>query len=101
MINKIITRKIGKIKALLKINKVQKAYIFGSACTDEFNDKSDVDILITIDEGLDISEYGNCFWNIQFGLEDLLHREIDLITERSIKNPYFRLEVDSMKVAIL
>ncbi|MBF0486958.1 MAG: nucleotidyltransferase domain-containing protein [Nitrospirae bacterium] len=101
MINKIITHKLDKIKELLKRNKVKKAYVFGSACTDKFNETSDVDILITIDECLDISEYGNCFWNIQFGLEDLLHREIDLITERSIKNPYFRIEVDSMKVAIL
>ncbi|MBF0466570.1 MAG: nucleotidyltransferase domain-containing protein [Nitrospirae bacterium] len=101
MINEEIARKIDKIKELLKKNNVEKAYIFGSACTEEFNEKSDVDILITIDESLDVSEYGNCFWNIQFGLEDLLQREIDLITERSLRNPYFKIEVDNMKVAIL
>ncbi|MBF0516449.1 MAG: nucleotidyltransferase domain-containing protein [Nitrospirae bacterium] len=89
------------MQELLKIKNVEKAYIFGSACTDKFNDNSDIDILISIDEGLDISEYGKCFWNIQFGLEDLLYRKIDLITEMSMKNPYFRLEVDTMKVSIL
>ena len=57
-----------------------------------------------IDNTLDISTYGNSYRNILFelfGLEEALKRKIDLITERSIKNPYFRLEVDNMKVAIL
>ncbi|KWT83993.1 nucleotidyltransferase family protein [Candidatus Magnetominusculus xianensis] len=101
MINEEISRKLDKIKELFKDNKVEKAYIFGSACTDNFNETSDVDILITIDETLDISEYGNCFWNVQFGLEGLLQREIDLITERSIKNPYLMIEINKMKIAIL
>ena len=75
--------------------------VFGSAVRSDFTEKSDIDIIVNIDESLGISEYGNCYWNIQFGLEDLLRREIDLITECSIKNPYFKMEVDNMKVAIL
>ena len=101
MINTEIVNSLPQILEILKNNHVRRAYFFGSVLTDKFNQKSDIDIIVNIDESLGISEYGNCFWNIQFGLEDLLRREIDLITECSIKNPYFKMEVDNMKVAIL
>ena len=101
MINPEIINKIPQILDILKNNHVKKAYLFGSVLTEDFNEKSDVDIIVDIDSSLNLSDYGNSYWNILFGLEDMLKRDIDLITECSIKNPYFKMEVDNMKLAIL
>ncbi|MBL7105853.1 MAG: nucleotidyltransferase domain-containing protein [Bacteroidales bacterium] len=46
MIQSFLSNKLPEIKKLLKAHKVTKAYIFGSACTESFNDKSDIDLLI-------------------------------------------------------
>jgi hypothetical protein len=101
MINPEIINNLPQILEILKNNHVRRAYLFGSVLTDHFNDKSDLDIIVDIDNTIDISTYGNSYWNIMFGLEDALKRKIDLITECSIKNPYFKIEVDNAKVAIL
>jgi len=101
MINHEIASKLDQIKEILIKNKVVKAYLFGSVLRDDFNNESDIDIIVNIDESLDISTYGNSYWNIQFGLEDMLRRKIDLVTECSIKNPYFKKEVDETKVEII
>lgn len=101
MINPEIMNNLPQILEILKNNHVRRAYLFGSSVTDKFNEKSDIDIIIDIDETLPIKEYADCYWNIQFGLEDMLKREIDLISEDCIKNPYFKKEVDETKEAIL
>ncbi|MBP7508169.1 MAG: nucleotidyltransferase domain-containing protein, partial [Prolixibacteraceae bacterium] len=36
-----------KIRSLCKTHNVQSLFVFGSACTDKFNDKSDIDLLIS------------------------------------------------------
>ena len=35
-----------------------------------------------------------------FGLQDLFGREVDLVEEQTIRNPYFRKSVDSTKQLI-
>ncbi len=101
MIHPDIAQDMPNIIAILKNNHVKKAYLFGSAVTDNFNVDSDIDILVTIDDTLDVMEYGRSYWNILFGLEDELHREIDLLTIESLSNPYFINEVNTTKVEIL
>ncbi len=101
MINSEIMNDLPQILGILKNNHVSRAYLFGSVLTDKFNGKSDIDIIVNIDESLGVNEYADCWWNIQFGLEDMLKREIDLISEDCIKNPYFKKEVDETREAIL
>ena len=48
-----------------------------------------MDFLVTIQENLDPVEAGGHLWDLTYELEDLLKRKIDLITEKSLKNPYF------------
>ena len=101
MINPEINQKLDEIREILTKNKVEKAYLFGSVCTDKFNDKSDVDIIISFPEDLDPLIQGKNWWDILFSLEDTLNKEIDLLTERSITNSYLKAEIDSTKVEIL
>jgi len=100
MINSAILIYLPQVIELFNKHKIKKAYIFGSAVTDRFNNNSDVDFLVDLQDGLNPVEAGEHLWDLEYELKDLLHREVDLLTERSLKNPYFISEINSTKVNI-
>lgn len=100
MINAAIQVYLPKVIELFKKHKIKNAYIFGSAVTDKFNNDSDVDFLVNLQDGLNPVDAGGHLWELEYELKDLLHRDIDLLTERSLKNPYFISEINATKVAI-
>ena len=85
---------------LLKKHKIKSAFVFGSVLTDAFNDASDIDFLVNLEDGIDPVEAGGHLWDLEYELQDLLHRKIDLLTERSLKNPYFIKELNETKFSI-
>ena len=99
MIPIIISEK-EKINKVFKTHKIAKAYIFGSAASDHFDNESDIDFLISFQEGLDPLEKGELWWSLHDALRTLVQREIDLVTENSLKNPYFIEELDKTKQLI-
>ncbi len=101
MIAKIVNNKLSEIKKFLKSKNIKNAYIFGSACREDFKDDSDIDFLIKFDEHLDYKEFGELWWEIYFGLEDLLHKKIDIVNEDRIKNPYLKREINKNKIKII
>jgi predicted nucleotidyltransferase len=100
MIHATIQPFIPQVIELLKKHQIKKAYVFGSVVTDKFNDQSDVDFLVNLQDGLDPVDAGGHLWDLQDELKELLHREIDLLTERPLKNPYFIRELNETKTAI-
>ena len=100
MIHSTIQAFMPQVIKLLKKHKIKNAYIFGSAVTEWFNEKSDVDFLVTLQEGLDPVDAGGHLWDLEYELKDLLHHDIDLLTERSLKNPYFITEINATKQPI-
>ena len=100
MIHQSIQPYLPMVIELFEKHKITTAYMFGSVITDSFNDQSDVDFLVNIQEGLDPVDAGEHLWDLTFQLEDLLHRKVDLLTERSLKNPYFIKELNETKLAI-
>ena len=100
MIHSSIQAFMPQVIKLLKKHKIKNAYIFGSAVTEKFDEKSDVDFLVTLQEGLDPVVAGGHLWDLEYELKDLLHRNIDLLTERSLKNPYFITEINATKQPI-
>ena len=100
MIHSSIQAFMPQVIKLLKKHKIKNAYIFGSAVTERFDEKSDVDFLVTLQEGLDPVDAGGHLWDLEYELKDLLHRNIDLLTERSLKNPYFITEINATKQPI-
>ena len=72
---------------------VQRLYLFGSATNARFNmDRSDLDFLVAFDEQRP-GEYADNYLGLAEALEALLGRSVDLVTEPSISNPYFRESV--------
>jgi len=100
MLNSIIINNLSEIKRLLNQYKVKRAYAFGSVCTDKFNDQSDIDLLIAFQDGLNPIEYGDNYFSLADALEKLFHRHVDLITEPTLRNPYFIQSVNETKTPI-
>ncbi|WP_215225778.1 nucleotidyltransferase family protein [Echinicola shivajiensis] len=84
------------LTALCQNYGVKTMYIFGSASTDQFNESSDIDILVSFKE-MSIEKYTDNYFNLHEDLEKLFSRKVDLITERSLSNPYFIEGVEKTK----
>ena len=70
--------------------RVERLYLFGSAADERFDsDHSDLDFLVALEEQPP-SEYADNYLGLAQALEELFGRPVDLVTERSIRNPYFR-----------
>ena len=95
--NEIITKNIKQINALFENNKVKKAYIFGSVLSEKFNDESDIDLIIDLESNLSPTERGEIWWNLHDELRNIFNKEIDIINENKIKNPYFLSEINKTK----
>lgn len=95
---KLIEINLAKIFELCRRYRVQTLYVFGSILTNRFNEDSDVDFLVKFnDDEIDVLDYGDNFFGLQFALEDMFNRRIDLVCDDAIKNSYFRKEVDRTK----
>lgn len=87
------------INTLCKKHKVTKLYAFGSVLTSAFNTESDVDFFVEFERN-DIPDFASNYFELQFALEDLFGREVDLIEYSAIRNPYFKEEVDETRELI-
>lgn len=97
--NKILIDRINDLKNLCEIYKVRTMYVFGSVCTDKFNENSDIDFLISFDN-LSFDQYTSNYFDLHYKLQDLFNRRIDLLTENSLSNPFFIKGVNQTKQLI-
>ena len=84
-----ISQKLPEVRALFSKNKVERAYLFGSACTEHFRSDSDVDVLIKFQDGISAETYTDSYFLLAEELGKLFERKVDLLTETSLSNPYF------------
>ena len=69
--------------------------LFGSFARDQATDRSDVDILVSFDGPATSRTY----FGVQFYIEDLLGRPVDLVTEKALR-PEFRPHVEREAVHV-
>lgn len=96
----LINDNIHKLIALCRKYKVKKLYAFGSILTPKFNEQSDVDILVDFNPEIDPISYADNFFDFYHALRTLFGREVDLVDESSIRNPFFKEEVEETKYLI-
>lgn len=96
---KIIDSNIDKIKALWRKHKVAKLFVFGSILTDRFKKNSDIDFLVDFSE-IDLYDYADNYFDLKTSLERLLKRQIDLLEDKAINNPFLRQSIESSKQII-
>lgn len=88
-----------QVQRLCKTNKVKSLYSFGSVNSARFNEESDIDLLVDF-ETSDPFEYTDNYFNLKFELEKIFNRSIDLLENKSTKNPFLRESIDKSKVLI-
>ena len=93
----LIQENIEKLFALCRKYKVKNMYAFGSILTTRFNDESDVDLLVNFTSDIDYLSYADNILDFYADLKELFGREVDLVDESSIRNPYFKKEVELTK----
>lgn len=96
---KIEEPKIKQIQQLCEENKVKSLYAFGSVTRDDFNESSDIDLIVDFEEK-DPFTYTDLYLNLKAKLETILKRQVDLLEERAIRNPLFKQQLENTKVKI-
>lgn len=97
---RIITDNIHKLFTLCKKHKVRKLYAFGSVLTPRFNEHSDVDILVDFNTEINPDNYADNYFDFYHALKSLFGRDVDLVDESSVRNPYFKEELEETKYLI-
>ena len=85
----IIEKHKEALKHICEVLKIKRLYAFGSVVSDRFTDKSDIDFLISFSDNLTFDEYTNNYFSLHYKLRELFNRDIDIVTERTLSNPFF------------
>lgn len=98
---KLIELNIDRIIALCKKYKVRTLWVFGSILTPRFNEESDVDLLVDFEDSkIELLDYADNFFGFLHALENVMQRKIDITVNSSIRNRFFRKEVDETRQLI-
>jgi len=85
---------------LCKEHQVKYMFAFGSSVKDQFDtEKSDIDLVVEIEESNPISK-GEKLLSLWDKLEEFFRREVDLLTNQSIRNPYLKQSIDESKILV-
>lgn len=80
------------IREICRKRHVVNLYVFGSVLTDQFNKQSDIDFLVEFENQIP-EDYADNYFDLCDDLEKLLGRQVDVVTLKSVRNPYFMEEV--------
>ena len=99
--NPIVENSLTQIRSICAAHQVDEAHLFGSQATSTFQPESDIDILVKFSEAIKLLGYADNYFTLKEELEALLNKEIDLVSQRSLKNPVLIQEIERTKVALL
>ena len=100
MLHPIIQSRLPTIVRLFETHNIKRAYVFGSVVSGKFNDNSDIDLLVDFEETVNTLDRGRIWWDLHDELRTLFNREVDLLIDGSLKNPYLRADIDEKKQLI-
>ena len=98
---KTVAQNLPQIKLLMLQYGVEHAYLFGSAARDTMTEQSDVDFIIKFPDGMNYVNYADNYFALADALEALLHKNVDLVTEKTLKNPYLLQNINRHKLQLL
>ncbi|MFO7933503.1 MAG: nucleotidyltransferase domain-containing protein [Bacteroidales bacterium] len=94
-----LTQYLNQIRQLCEKHNVSELFVFGSVLGRTFNEGSDVDFVVDFSD-VSLEEYADNYFDLKFSLEKLLKRDVDLLEDKAIRNPYLRKSIDSTKQLI-
>ena len=78
---------------------VKSLFAFGSICTDKFNDSSDIDLIVSF-KPMGYGDYADNYFYLADKFEEIFQRPVDLITDKSLSNPFFIDSVNQTKTLL-
>jgi predicted nucleotidyltransferase len=95
----VIDQNIEIIRDICSKHKVSRLFVFGSVLTKKFKKSSDIDLLVDFKD-VDLYSYADNYFDLKDALENIFNRNVDLLEDKAIKNPYLRQSIDSSKQLI-
>lgn len=92
----IIDQNMDKIRKLCEQHKVSQLSVFGSILTNKFSENSDIDLLVDF-SNIDLQNYADNYFSLKQALEEIFRRQVDLLENKAIKNPYLRQSIEASK----
>lgn len=91
---KLISDSQKALQDLCLKHRVRRLELFGSAAGHGFDpESSDIDFLVEFHQLRD-NEYAEAYFGLLEDLKALYKREVDLVVESAVKNPYLRQNID-------
>ena len=95
----LINSHINQINDLCSTYNVRRLFAFGSVLTDNFDEQSDVDLIVDFDKNA-VKDYFLNYFDFKYALENVLGRQVDLLEEQPIRNSYLRKSIENTKTLI-
>jgi len=92
--------KLPAIRKLCREYSVEAFYLFGSMAKGKQTEKSDYDFLVSFSSDVPLLEYADNYFSLLEKLRELLQRDVDLVTEKSLKNPVLLQEILETRVPL-
>ena len=87
-----------EIEKLCKALRVKRLFLVGSAARSDFQpERSDVDVITEFQGEENLFDR---YFELKFGLERIFGRQVDVIQEGAVKNPYLRRSLDEDRVLV-
>ena len=96
----LLVKKKKELIAICQALNIKRLYAFGSVVSERFREDSDLDFLISFSDNLSVDKYTENYFNLHYKLRELFKREIDIVTERTLSNPYFIESINESKQLI-
>ncbi len=94
--NRLLETHQSEIALLCERHHVKQLYAFGSILTEKFTEKSDVDFVASFHK-ISILDFADNYLLFCEELQRILNRSVHLTVDSSIRNPFFRKQVDLTK----
>lgn len=95
----LIDEKMDQIRQLCIEHNVKRLFAFGSIVHGTFSEDSDIDLIVSFTP-MDYGDYADNYFSLADKFEALFNRPVDLITEKSLSNPYFIESVNKTKTRL-
>jgi uncharacterized protein len=77
-----------------------RAFLFGSASLGTSQKESDIDFLFSFPSDMTPETYADNYFLLLQDLRNLLKRDVDLVAEKTLKNPYLIESINASKIQL-
>lgn len=95
----LLEKHLNEIQDLCIKNNVNQLYLFGSLVNERLEESSDVDLIVNFDT-ISIEDYADNYFSFKYSLEAIVKRQVNLLEEQALKNPYFNKLVERQQLLI-